>query len=120
MVRLIEMATSRSDAMSRCMDLGPKFIEHFHKAYTEGKESILFHHHCSEMQGWWDKVKIIRLKPNNKRLSLINYTDWFFTAGSSMDEFGFTEEEEEVYGKFIALLYMESDKKVEDILRDLL
>ena len=32
---LNEMAMSRADAIDRCISLGKKFLEHFHKVYTE-------------------------------------------------------------------------------------
>lgn len=113
---LTEMATNRQDAMNRCLNLGPNFIKHFHKAYQEGVKNINFHHHCTEMKSWWDKVKGIRLKPDNKKLSLINYIDWFFTAGGALSDYGIDDQEEIIYSDLILNLYKNFDLNIEEYL----
>lgn len=84
-IALNEMAYKRTDAIKLCLDLGFEFIDHFHKAIQDGKTGIDFEHHCKEMDTWWRKIKDIKLKHNNKRLSDEQLIDWFFTAGSDVD-----------------------------------
>ena len=119
---LNEMAMTRTEAISICMDLGKKFIEHFHKIYSEGKTSENFNHHCAEMQSWLDKCKSIKLKSNNKYLTPVNLIDWFFTAGGGIDEDnGFTDYAEiEIYNKFIIILLADNATKIKNVLQEIL
>ena len=117
-----EMAMTRTNAISTCMDLGERFIEHFHKIYDEGKISENFNHRCAEMQSWLDKCKSIKLKSNNKYLTPVNLIDWFFTAGGGIDEDnGFTNGTEiDTYNKFILALASNKDIKVKNVLQQIL
>lgn len=119
---LNDMAMTRTEAISICMDLGKKFIEHFHKIYSEGKTSENFNHHCAEMQSWLDKCKSIKLKSNNKYLTPVNLIDWFFTAGGGIDEDnGFTDYAEiDTYNEFILALAANKDIKVKNVLQQIL
>ena len=76
---LDEQALARKDAVSKCIDLGSEFIEHFEKIYEDRKgiDSIDFYHHCSEMAGWWKKARKLKLTSNNKPLSDSKLVDWF-------------------------------------------
>ena len=56
---LNEIAMSRRDAIDKCSDLGYQFVKHFKKVIQEGIESEDFHHHCKEMQSWYEQVKDI-------------------------------------------------------------
>lgn len=119
---LNEMAMTRTEAISTCMDLGEKFIEHFHKVYNEGKTSENFNHHCAEMQSWLDKCRKIKLKSTNKYLTPVNLIDWFFTACGGVDEDnGFTNNVEiEIYNKFIIILSADNATKIKNVLQEIL
>lgn len=103
---LLEMPTSRGDAIDVCSSLGKLFIEHFHKIYSEGIEGKDFPHHCAEMQAWLDKCRAMRLKGSNRHLTQIEQIDWFFTACGAIDEEnGFiTEDDADTYNRFVILL----------------
>ena len=119
-IQLNEMAYERSDAIDKCASHGKRFIEHFHKIMLEGKDSNTFHHHCSEMQAFYDEVKIIKLKPRSKYISADNLINWFFTIGSDIETV-VDEEYQETYEQLcIALLSDRFNTKVEDILNNLL
>ena len=100
-LQLNEMAMSRIDAIDRCYSLGKPFIEHFHKIYLD-KENSARNHWESEMQNWYNVVRDITLKPKNKHLNLSQMKDWFYSFGSSYEEF-FNEDLEEIdiYESFI-------------------
>ena len=117
-IALNEMALSKSDAIDRCISLGNRFIEHFLKVIKEGKTHQDFLHHCQEMQAWYDSVRKIKLKLTNKALTKTNLIDWFFTAGQVPEDF-MDEDLVEIYETFYLRL-LSLDKKVVDILRDLL
>lgn len=106
--RLIEMAITRADAIEECMSLGKKFIEHFRKAYKEPNAEVL-NHWCNEMQGWYNKVKGIKLKQDNKPLLDGNIRDWFFTVGADAEDFIDNREETEFYDKFCSYLLIYND-----------
>ena len=99
---LKEMAYTRSDAIDRCASLGSKFIEHFIKCQTE-KDLGTIGHHLSEMDAWWESVKSIRLKPSTKPLSPTQLVDWFFTAGSSVEDM-LPDKLQDEYEKYIVIL----------------
>lgn len=86
-IKLDEMAFNRMDAIDKCISLGKLFINHFLKVVEEGRESNDFSHHCHEMQNWYDEVKGIKLKSNNKFISKTHLIDWFFTVGQSPEDF---------------------------------
>lgn len=97
---LNEMAYSRADAMERCYSLGKRFIEHFDKIYKEPKSQAV-NHWCGEMQNWYNKIRDITLKPNNKHLNRTQMRDWFYTFGSDPTEYFDSLDENEVYEEFI-------------------
>lgn len=97
---LNEMAYSRVDAMERCYSLGKRFIEHFDKIYKE-PDCQAVNHWCGEMQGWYNKIRDITLKPNNKHLNRTQMRDWFYTFGSDPTEYFDSLDENEVYEEFI-------------------
>lgn len=119
--RLYNIMT-RFDAIRTCMDLGGKFVEHFHKIYNEGKTSENFDYHCAEMQSWLDKCRKIKLKSTDKYLTPVNLIDWFFTAGRGIDEDnGFTDYTEiDTYNEFILALAANKDIKVKNVLQQIL
>ena len=100
-----EVAISRSDAITTCASLGRKFIEHFVKAVQEGPTSDSFHHHCTEMQGWWDIVK--------------DFKFWFLTAGSDIDKlFENMPTEQNLYEMFVVIfLKHRADINIEETIK---
>lgn len=103
--KIEDMALSRSDAMERCISLGKKFIEHFDKIYKDPNCQAV-NHWTSEMQGWLNNVREIKLKTTNKTLLDGNLRDWFFTAGALPEDFmtNAIYEELEAYDKFVNLI----------------
>ena len=100
--RLNEMALYRQDALERCIGLGKKFVEHFDKIYNN-RNSIDVEHWKKEMEGWWNKVKDIQLKPSSKRIYNVDLIDWFFDGGESAINFMTAEDkltERDVYEEF--------------------
>ena len=114
---LIEMAMDRNKAIAVCMQLGDEFIEHFHKVYLEGVNSINFNHHCSEMTGWYKRVKRIVLSNNKKQISVKQLEDWFFCAGSSYNKLFNNYDEIIKYKEFFKLLLKNIDTSISDILK---
>ena len=115
-----EMAYKRAHAINICYDLGKQFSIHFIKICKEGKNSKDFIHHCTEMQGWWDKVNNIKLKENNKIISISNLNDWFFTLGQDPEDF-IPEEYMPVYSRlYLSLLSNRENANVKTILENLL
>lgn len=115
---LSEQAVERADVILLCMRLGEKFAEHFIKVVTEGKASDDFHHHCSEMQAWFDEVKRKKIKTTKKVITKTNLIDWFFTCGEDIEDF-IPEEYIDRYKKLYTGL-LSTDKSVEEILRGLI
>ena len=109
---LNEMAMSRADAISRCYGIGKQFIIHFHKIYTSPDDTTTINHWASELQGWYNEARDIRLKPKNKPLNNSQMKDWFYSFGNSYEEF-FNEDAEEIdaYETFIDLLDASDDVK---------
>lgn len=109
--QLNEMAMSRIDAIDRCYSLGKPFIEHFHKIYLD-TENPARNHWESEMQNWYNMVRDITLKPKNKHLNMSQMKDWFYSFGSSYEEF-FNEDSDEIeaYESFIDELDESGDVK---------
>lgn len=117
MDKIAEMSYNRSDAVSRCAELGEQFVEHFIKVMKAGGENDPdFIHHCDiEMQNWYNKVRTITLKPKKKLLNSDALMDWFFTLGSNIDII-IPEEYEDVYSLFVAKLLSDKNKKVSSAL----
>lgn len=114
-----ESAMKRSDAIDKCMDLGLQFTKHFNKIMDEGINSPNFNHHCLEMQSWFDKIQSITLKPNNISLRKNQIWDWFFTVGGDVDDYIKTKYIEK-YEEFYLNLMLNPEKKIVDIIKNLL
>lgn len=102
MDRLNEMALYRQDALERCIGLGKKFVEHFDKIYNN-RNSVDVEHWKKEMEGWWNQVKDIQLKPSSRRIYNVDLIDWFFDGGESAINFMTAEDkltERDVYEEF--------------------
>lgn len=97
---LYEIALSRTEAMDRCISLGEQFIEHFDEIYKEPNCQAV-DHWCSEMQTWFNKVRKIVLKHNNKKLNRTQMRDWFFTFGYDPSMYFDNRDETEAYEEFI-------------------
>lgn len=97
---LYEMALSRTEAVDRCISLGEQFIEHFDKIYKE-PDCQAVDRWCSEMQTWFNKVRKIVLKHNNKKLNRTQMRDWFFTFGYDPSMYFDNRDETEAYEEFI-------------------
>ena len=100
-LKLEEQAQSRVDAINVCYSLGKNFINHFDKIY-KNRDNQSVQHWCSEMQAWYDQVLDIVLKHNKKHLNSLQRKDWFYSFGSSYEEyFNYNEDEIEKYEIFI-------------------
>ena len=117
-----EMDISRADAIITCVSLGKKFIEHFIKAVQEGPTADSFHHHCAEMQTWWNTVKNFKFKHNNKLIDIISLADWFLTAGSDIDTlFENMPTEQNLYEMLVEIILKHrEDINIEETIRYLL
>lgn len=116
-----EMAYDRSYIIDKCYSLGIQFIKHFKKVYSLGINDKDFKHHCQEMQTWYDIVKNMVLKSNNKRINNEQLVDWFFTAGSSIEVLFGNDEAGDIYSELIAeLISNKRNNKVVDVLSELL
>lgn len=113
-VKINDLSIERQDAVDRCYNLGKKFLEHFDKIYNNQENQEVINHWSNEMISWYEAVKTLRLKQNNKHLSMTNLRDWFFTACAEPKDF-FTsnnkELEEEIYDKFYLDLLNTNDIK---------
>ena len=119
---LDEMAHDRADIMIKCQSLGELFIEHFHKLYSEGKDSSDFVHHCHEMQVWLDKGRKLKLKSTGRVLTPSSLIDWFFTAAGNIDEDNgfYTYEEIDAYNEFMLALAANKESNVYDVAMNVL
>lgn len=90
-----DMSLSRRDAMDRCIGLGEQFIAHFDKIYKNPKD-INVNHWAKEMNSWYQSVKKIKLKENNKEILKGDLRDWFLTAGANPQDFMKNPEYEEL------------------------
>lgn len=100
-LKLEEQVQSRVDAINVCYSLGKNFIEHFNKIYIDRNNQAV-NHWCSEMQAWYDQMLDIVLKYNKRHLNASQRKDWFYSFGSSYEEyFNNNEDEIEKYEIFI-------------------
>lgn len=100
-VTLLEMSMSRVDAINKCYSIGKLFIEHFDKIYKR-KSDIDINHWCSEMQAWYNEMLDITLKSNKRHLNGAQRRDWFYSFGSSYEEYFHENENEiEMYERFL-------------------
>lgn len=111
---LAEMVMSRGEAIDVCMSLGEQFIEHFNKVCKEGKLSKDFHHHCQEMQTWYNKVKGIKLRNTKRYIQPTNLYDWFFSCGADIEDF--VEEKNIDTYEYLVNELITTDKSVSEIL----
>ena len=116
---IIEQSMSRSSAIEECYSLGLKFVEHFDKAICEGTDPRDFYHHCKEMQGWWDKVRSIKLKNTNRLIGRVNLMDGFFTLGMDIEDF-INDEYTGIYESIILRLLNNYDYTVYGSLSDIM
>lgn len=113
-MKVYEMAMERAPAIDRCLSLGEKFVEHFNIIMRNGLKDADFFHHCDEMQNWVNSVNNITLKPKSKSLSMDQWMDWFFTAGSSFEKI-IDEPYEEAYQKLVMLYLSDTEKSIKNI-----
>ena len=85
-MNLYEMSMPRADAIDRCVSLGKRFIEHFHKVYVSPYDEAV-NHWVTELENWYKLVKEIRLKPKGNFLGITFLNDCFFTAGAEPTDF---------------------------------
>ena len=83
--RLTEMAMQHQRMIDRCCEKGEQFIEHFIKIMEGGLNDIDFKHHCSELIGYFNSIKNIVCKSDNKLISNEDLDDYFFTVCSNYD-----------------------------------
>lgn len=99
-----EMLMTRAKAIFTCVSLSVQFANHFEKALEDKRNNFdTFIHHCTELNSFWNSVKNIRLKPNNRLITDVNLIDCFFTGGQDVTDM-VSEENEEIYNKFINIL----------------
>lgn len=112
-----ELAYKRSDAIEICKNNGLLFINHFHKCMQDLSENNInrLHHHAAEMSSWWNNVIRMKLTYNNKHLAKDQLVNWFFTAGSDIDEM-IQDEYQDLYGEFMILLLSNPNTNVFDAL----
>ena len=113
-MKVYEMAMERAPAIDRCLSLGEKLVEHFNIIMRNGPKDTAFLHHCDEMQNWINSVNNITLKPKSKPLSIDQWMDWFFTAGSSFEKI-IDEPYEEAYQKLVVLYLSNAEKSIKNI-----
>lgn len=95
-------AYDRGWIIYKCEKLGAMFLEHFDKVWHEvNTESQK--HHLEEMQSWYDEVKILKFKHNNKLINSKQLFDWFFTPNTALaiDLFIHNEDETRFYLDFV-------------------
>ena len=115
-----EQALSRSDVIDKCLDYGKVFVEHFIKAVLDlENNSDTLNHHIQEMQSFWDKVKILKFKHNNKLVSNSNLMDWFFTMGSDVETI-LPDSVVGMYEEFIIKVLSDRNRKLIDSFHEML
>lgn len=119
---LLEMATSRHDALLICQSVGEEIIEHFCKCVSEGPESITFKHHCGEIQDWFKRVERIILQTAKKKISNEQLREWCFYQLSSPEYLISDETVIEQYKQFVTLMIRNrtSSKLVSEIMYEIL
>lgn len=100
--KIIDMAMSKNEAIDKCMELGEKFIEHFHKIYKNPND-VNVNYWAGEMQGWLNTVRKIKLKITKDYLNDGHLWDWFYTACSDPESVvrEITPEEAKVYYRVV-------------------
>ena len=116
---IIEQAMSRSSSIEECYSLGLKFVEHVNKAVREGTDPRDFYHHCKEMQGWWNKVRGIKLEDTNRLIGKVNLMDWLFTLGMGVED-SIDDEYADIYESMILRLLKNYDCTVYESLSDIM
>ena len=110
---------TQNQAIDKCIELGKQFTEHFNKVMKEGKDAQEFNHHCSEMRTWFDKVRHMKLKTNNKYISNSKMSDWFFTVGQGVEDV-ILPEYVDAYEKFYVQLLNNPEKSISELIIDLM
>lgn len=117
--KIQEMSLYKDDAINHCMGIGRQFLKHFNKIMKAGGmyDPDLVHHADVEMTGWLEDVRSVTLKPKARHLTVDQYMDWFFTAGSTPEDF-IDDEYIEIYSEFVIMLLDSNNrqKKVSEIL----
>lgn len=119
-MELNEMAINKADLIIKCNRLGKVFIKYFIKCLDDISDQNIerLHHHCKEMQAWWDDVKDDRLKSNNRKLTDTQLIDWFFSAGMIYEDFIPTNDVIK-YESFIDILLDNHSQDIYDIMCNL-
>lgn len=112
---LEESAMPRKAALDKCWNLGDQFIAHFDKIYNDNDEGTI-KHHAAEMQNWLNQILNIKLRENNRGLSVEKIINYFLTRGSDAETlFKDNLTEADAYDDFIAEVV--KDWNVADALR---
>ena len=115
-----EQALQRSKVIDRCYDKGVPFAKHFVKCLEDIShiEVDLLHHHCKEMQAWWNYVCNLTTKKDNKHLTDTNLKDWFFSAGANYEDYvGYLNVEK--YEQFIEALLKDRSQDIHELMCEL-
>ena len=103
---------ARNDASLLCIKLGKEFVSNFHIMYQDYKqlsvESYILL--CVALQENFNIMNDIVLKYCKNHLTFSKKLDWFYSFGSSYEEYFNDDAESEVYEYFIDEL--ESSKNV--------
>nr|CAI9751348.1 hypothetical protein DGKKSRWO_DGKKSRWO_CDS_0068 [uncultured phage]CAI9752232.1 hypothetical protein CVNMHQAP_CVNMHQAP_CDS_0068 [uncultured phage] len=117
--KISEFADSRQKIVADCTSLGKQFAHHFNKIMDEGVESPYFSHHCDELRNYFNQVSSVKFKHNNKRLTIENLIDWFFTTGQNIEDV-VKEQYVDAYDKLITYLVANRDNfNIEEIMTKL-
>lgn len=96
---LSEQAYDKYRVEDKCLELGSKFVEHFDKIYND-IDSEAINHWASEMQAWFDTVRNMKMKYNNRTPNEKQLYDWFITCGQIPVDLFDNDTEAEVYDDF--------------------
>lgn len=118
---LLEMATTRRDAIMICQTLGEEILEHFLKCIEEGFDDINFKHHCGEIQGWFSRAERIVLKETKKKINNEQLRDWCFYQLSTPECLIQDSNIANMYTRFTdtMLRYRGSEKLVSEVFYDI-
>ena len=115
-----EMANNKADTIIKCNRSGRIFAKHFVKCLNDIShiDIDLLHHHCKEMQAWWNDVREDKLKSNNKVLTNTKLIDWFFSGGMVYEDFMSSSQALE-YEKFIKALLKDRSQDIYELMCEL-
>ena len=112
-----EQAMKRGIVVEKCNHLGQIFAKHFVKCMNDISHIDVdsLHHHCKEMQSWWNDVRNDKIKSNNKVLTDTNLKDWFFSAGANYEDYvGYLNVEK--YEQFIKALLKDRSQDIYELM----